>query len=375
MDSRWVAVALRTAAALAGAAGGLLVVGPPAGAAPAGAAVVRTGGGPLNVRVGAAVTHARVGTLPEGTSITIGCQVIGQTINGWVRRTAAWDRLSNGRYVSDAYVAWRPSRPALPLCGPAAAARTPRAAVSVVAWANTGGGPLNVRAGAGTGYRRLGTLPSGARLAIACQVQGQPIAIGSRANPMWDRIGDGRYVSDRYVAWRPARPALPWCDQQPAAMPPWNHATFIAFVAGPARETMRLYRVPASVTIAQAILESGWGGSELTRVDHNYFGIKCFGTPGPIAVGCRTYPTTECSGGRCFATRAPFRAYRGPIDSFVDHGRFLVVNERYRRAFGFTRDPNRFAIEIRRAGYATGPRYAESLIWLMRHYNLYRYDR
>jgi flagellar protein FlgJ len=48
--------------------------------------------------------------------------------------------------------------------------------------------------------------------------------------------------------------------------------------------------VPASVTIARSILESGWGESDLSKNDNNYFGIKCFeGDPGPIATGCRTY--------------------------------------------------------------------------------------
>ena len=54
--------------------------------------------------------------------------------------------------------------------------------------------------------------------------------------------------------------------------------------------------MPASVTIAQSILESGWGRSYLTRRDHSYFGIKCFGNAGTIALGCRSYATTGVRG-------------------------------------------------------------------------------
>jgi flagellar protein FlgJ len=133
--------------------------------------------------------------------------------------------------------------------------------------------------------------------------------------------------------------------------------------------------VPASVTIAQAILESGWGRSGLSLVDHNYFGIKCFGSPGTIAIGCRSYPTTECNGNRCYRTTAQFRVYRTTADSFADHGRFLVVNQRYRKAFAYLKDPNRFAIEIHKAGYATSPTYSKNLIALMKLYNLYRFDK
>jgi flagellar protein FlgJ len=157
----------------------------------------------------------------------------------------------------------------------------------------------------------------------------------------------------------------------PAAAP----AGFITRVAPGARRGARRYRVPASVTIAQAILESGWGRSRLTRRDHNYFGIKCFGRPGLIAIGCRSYATHECGRGRCWRTRAHFRAYRNASGSMADHGHFLVVNPRYRGAFRHWRKPDRFAVAIHRAGYATSPTYARNLIRIMRRYDLYRYDR
>ena len=144
--------------------------------------------------------------------------------------------------------------------------------------------------------------------------------------------------------------------------------------AGPAQASQREFKVPASVTLAQAILESGWGKSKLAVQDRNYFGIKCFGGPGGYAAGCRDYPTTECGSGGCGKTTASFRTYRTAADSFADHGAFLVSNSRYRPAFAHTGDPDRFAQEIAKAGYATDPAYPTKLIGLMRTHDLSRYD-
>jgi flagellar protein FlgJ len=153
------------------------------------------------------------------------------------------------------------------------------------------------------------------------------------------------------------------------------HSRFIAGLAGAAQASARRYHVPASVTLAQAILESGWGASGLSTADRNYFGIKCLnGVRGPIAVACHTHPTTECGGGRCWPTAASFRVYRTVADSIVDHGRFLVVNPRYTRAFAYRDHPDQFAAALQRCQYATSPTYARSLQALMRQYHLYRYD-
>ncbi|MBG0818619.1 glucosaminidase domain-containing protein [Planomonospora sp. ID82291] len=138
---------------------------------------------------------------------------------------------------------------------------------------------------------------------------------------------------------------------------------------------MRATGVPASVTLAQAILESGWGRSTLSTRDRNYFGIKCSGGPAGRAAGCRDYPTTECGSGGCGKTTASFRTYRTAADSFADHGDFLASNRRYRAAFAHTGDPDRFAQEIAKAGYATDPAYPGKLTALMRTHGLYGYDR
>ncbi|MDG4826905.1 sporangiospore maturation cell wall hydrolase GsmA [Asanoa sp. WMMD1127] len=338
-----------------------LAPGVTASAAAATPTAVVAAGGPLNLRSGPSTADTRVGSVPDGARVTAVCQEFGERVKG----TPYWDRLSNGRYVADGYLRWSPARPWLPWCTAKGAS---------VAKISTGGGPANVRAGTSTSAKRLGTLKNGAVVSINCQVWGQKVDEHVRTTNAWNRLTDGRYVSDALVAYSKGMPALPWCGQVPPTVPASGAAQFLARVAEPAQLGFKKYKVPASVTIAQAILESGWGRSYLTRRDHSYFGIKCFGNPGTIALGCRSYATRECENGRCFDTRATFRAYKNATASFADHGYFLTVHDRYDTAFKYSNDPNRFAKEIHKAGYATDPNYANDLIKLMKDYNLYRYD-
>ncbi|MEV0397234.1 sporangiospore maturation cell wall hydrolase GsmA [Polymorphospora rubra] len=358
-------VATTTTVLIAGLSAILVVPAPAVARTGAPTATVRVDGS-LNVRAGASTADRLVGTLRDGTRVTVTCQVYGEQVTGTQGRSANWNLLSSGRYVADAYLRWTPSRPAVAWCGGSSAA---------VPTVRTGGGPLNVRAGAGTGHARVGTIAEGSRLTVECQTWGQSVAGAVRRSNAWNRLSGGRFVADAYVTWNPAASNLPWCGQAPPTVPTGDRNRFIQRIAEPARAGFRQYKVPASVTIAQAIQESGWGGSGLTRRDHNYFGIKCFGAPGPIAVGCRSYATTECEGNRCYDTTASFRAYRDATGSFADHGRFLNDNSRYRPAFAHSNDPDRFATEIHKAGYATSPTYATNLIRLMKQYDLYRYDR
>jgi flagellum-specific peptidoglycan hydrolase FlgJ len=130
--------------------------------------------------------------------------------------------------------------------------------------------------------------------------------------------------------------------------------------------------VPASVTIAQAILESYWGSSRLAQDANNYFGIKAQTRGG--SAGSLTLDVWEVIGGRNVVQRQAFRAYNTIAESFVDHGLFFLQNARYASAMAAKDDPRRFAVEINRDGYATDPSYASKLIGLMDRYNLYRYD-
>jgi flagellum-specific peptidoglycan hydrolase FlgJ len=230
-----------------------------------------------------------------------------------------------------------------------------------------------VRNNASTWNPPVGQLANGAPMRVSCQLAGETVAGTVRTTSMWVRIGSGRYVSDGYVRWVGGRPDVPWCDMRVKAAPE-SRAGFIRWAARRAQASWRDHQVPISVSIAQAINESGWGRSSLTRQGNAYFGIKCFGTPGPVAIGCRPYRTSECDSTGCGPAVASFRVYHLASRSFLDHGRFLRVNPRYRAAFNHTGNPDRFAREIHRAGYATDPYYSDKLISLMRQYNLYRYD-
>jgi len=147
---------------------------------------------------------------------------------------------------------------------------------------------------------------------------------------------------------------------------------FIEAVGRAARRSAQTTGVPASVTVAQAILESDWGRSRLTRQGNNLFGIKALGVPGPA--GVVSLATWEHEDGSDVAVQAPFKAYFTLEESIVDHGRFFTRNKRYAAALAVASDPRAFAQAIQDAGYATDPSYAVKLIRLMDRYDLYRFD-
>ncbi len=143
---------------------------------------------------------------------------------------------------------------------------------------------------------------------------------------------------------------------------------FISLVAPGAIAAQHTYGVPAAVTIAQAIDESGWGQSELATADRNLFGIK--GT-GPAGSDMR--PTQEYENGVWVTRTAPFRVYHDIAESIEDHGRLLATGPAYRHAMADRHLPDAFAAALTGV-YATDPDYGSHLIALMRLYNLYRYD-
>ena len=132
--------------------------------------------------------------------------------------------------------------------------------------------------------------------------------------------------------------------------------------------TQRKYGVPASVTIAQAIDESGWGQSTLATRDHNLFGIKGTGPAGsdPLA-------TQEYQNGLLVPSTSSFRVYNNTAESIDDHGKLLATSGYYRTSMADRHDPNAFAQALTGI-YATDPSYGTKLIGLMRQYDLYRYD-
>lgn len=123
------------------------------------------------------------------------------------------------------------------------------------------------------------------------------------------------------------------------------------------------YKIPASITLAQGLLESAAGRSDLARKGNNHFGIKCHGWAG------RTTYHDDDERQECF------RAYDNVWDSYEDHSKFLAGQSRYSRLFSLSlTDYKGWARGLKACGYATNPRYADNLIRVIEQYQLYQYD-
>jgi hypothetical protein len=139
---------------------------------------------------------------------------------------------------------------------------------------------------------------------------------------------------------------------------------YIERFKGIAVQEMNLYGIPASITLAQGLFESGSGNGELARVANNHFGIKC--NNGWTGKG---YYKDDDNHNDCF------RVYDRPEDSFRDHSEFL---KRPRYANLFRLDKNDYvgwANGLKADGYATNPNYPQLLINIIQKYNLDQYDR
>jgi len=146
----------------------------------------------------------------------------------------------------------------------------------------------------------------------------------------------------------------------------WNSAyqQYIDQYKDIAIEQMMRYHIPASITLAQGLLESGAGRSELTRNSNNHFGIKCNNN----WTGRRTYHDDD-------AKNDCFRVYDSAYDSYEDHSKFLSSNQRYRPLFQLKpTDYKGWAKGLKACGYATSPVYAEKLVEIIQLYKLYQYD-
>lgn len=128
-------------------------------------------------------------------------------------------------------------------------------------------------------------------------------------------------------------------------------------------DQMRRYHIPASITLAQGVLESGAGRSELAVKGNNHFGIKCHGWSGR-GVYHDDDRDNEC-----------FRAYNSAAESYEDHSKFLSSSSRYSSLFKLKQtDYKGWAYGLKSCGYATNPRYAIQLIDIIQLYKLYEYD-
>jgi len=131
-----------------------------------------------------------------------------------------------------------------------------------------------------------------------------------------------------------------------------------------AKDEMLQYGIPASITLAQGILESGAGRGELTKKANNHFGIKCHGWKGE-----KVYHDDD-EKGECF------RKYKDSKYSFRDHSLFLTQRSRYQNLFKLRKDDYKgWAKGLKKAGYATDPKYPQKLISIIEKNKLDRFDR
>jgi flagellum-specific peptidoglycan hydrolase FlgJ len=139
---------------------------------------------------------------------------------------------------------------------------------------------------------------------------------------------------------------------------------YVAAFSIVAIEEMKMYDIPASITLAQGILESGMGYSRLALDANNHFGIKCHSE----WEGKRIYHDDD-EKGECF------RVYRDPRSSYRDHSLFLISRSRYNLLFDLKiEDYKGWAKGLKKAGYATDPKYSNKLINLIERYSLDRFD-
>ena len=147
-------------------------------------------------------------------------------------------------------------------------------------------------------------------------------------------------------------------------------AEFIMRLTSPAVESQRKSGVPASISIAQAALESAWGESGLVKAGNNLFGIKADSRWRGETL---TLNTREFIKGHWVVVPALWRKYPSWQASIDDHAAFLKLNPRYKACFLCTTSPT-FARALAQAGYATDPDYANKLIALMSKHQLQSFD-
>ncbi len=140
---------------------------------------------------------------------------------------------------------------------------------------------------------------------------------------------------------------------------------YISEFAPIAIEEMKKYKIPASITLAQGLLESGYGEGRLALKGNNHFGIKCH----KEWSGKKIYHDDDKKG-ECF------RKYKDPKESYRDHSLFLTMRPRYAFLFDYNiKNYKQWAYGLKKAGYATDKKYPLKLINLIERLNLKRFDR
>ena len=142
-----------------------------------------------------------------------------------------------------------------------------------------------------------------------------------------------------------------------------NTEDYVKYYSNIAMDEMVQFGIPASITLAQGILESGAGKGRLAVQANNHFGIKCHDWNGK-KIYHDDDEKQEC-----------FRKYDNPEYSYRDHSLFLADRKRYSFLFDLKKDDyKQWAKGLKKAGYATDPKYPQKLIDLIERYELYKYD-
>ncbi|MFD0752117.1 glucosaminidase domain-containing protein [Mucilaginibacter calamicampi] len=145
---------------------------------------------------------------------------------------------------------------------------------------------------------------------------------------------------------------------------PFTVTSYIERFKKIAIKEMDLYGIPASITLAQGLFESGNGNSDLAKIANNHFGIKC-----TTDWNGKSYYKNDDQDNDCF------RVYNNPEDSYRDHSEFLK-RKRYAPLFELDKNDYRgWASGLKQAGYATNPKYPELLIGVIERYHLDQYDK
>lgn len=143
-----------------------------------------------------------------------------------------------------------------------------------------------------------------------------------------------------------------------------NRADYVKDWSATAVRQMISHKIPASITLAQGVLESSYGNSTLARLGNNHFGIKCHEWTGE-----RIYQDDD-------AKNECFRKYSSADQSYEDHSLFLTTRTRYASLFDLEiTDYKSWAYGLKKAGYATNPKYPDLLIGIIEDLKLYEYDK
>ncbi len=150
-----------------------------------------------------------------------------------------------------------------------------------------------------------------------------------------------------------------------------NEQSFIEQYRSIAIAEMKRSGIPASIILAQAILESSWGNSDLAKNSNNYFGIKCKSN----WLGETYYHMDDDFDADGNKIKSCFRVYTSIYESFKDHTDFLLYREYYKNCFKHDSSAYfEWALALQKAGYATAKDYAYQLVSLIERHKLYEYD-